>query len=211
MSREAAKISKDSTRSALLQTGARIIREKGYNHAGLQEILQMSGVPKGSFYHFFASKEDFGMAIIDCDAEAHDQEMERYFGNVSLSPLEKLRHYFAAKCEGFESLRCREGCLLGNLGQELADQNETFRLRIEAFFAHWRSQLANQLAQAQAAGEIPAHLEPNQLADFLVNSWEGALMQMKVRKDSTPLHIFMDLIFGTLLPIQQTHPGVDRG
>lgn len=204
MSREAAKVTKDSTRSALLHAGARIIREKGYNHAGLQEILQISGVPKGSFYHFFASKEEFGLAIIASDTEAHNQEMERYFGDLSLSPLQRLRRYFEAKCEGFESLRCREGCLLGNLGQELADQNETFRLRIEAFFANWRSQLAVHLAEAQLAGEIPTHLEPNRLADFLVNSWEGALMQMKVRKDSTPLHIFMDLIFGTLLPTQQT-------
>jgi TetR/AcrR family transcriptional regulator, transcriptional repressor for nem operon len=203
MSREAAKVTKDSTRSALLHAGARIIREKGYNHAGLQEILQISGVPKGSFYHFFASKEDFGLAIINCDAQTHDQEMERYFGDLSLSPLARLRCYFAAKCANFESLGCREGCLLGNLGQELADQNETFRLRIEAFFANWRSQLAQCLAQAQATGEIPTQIEPNRLADFLVNSWEGALMQMKVRKDSTPLHIFMDLIFGSLLPVQQ--------
>lgn len=191
--------SKDTTRVTLIQEGTRIIREKGYNNTGLQEVLQASGVPKGSFYHFFHSKEDFGLAIIGHDAEEHNIQLERYLGDESVSPMQRLRHYFEDKCESLESLRCREGCLLGNLGQELADQNEAFRVRIEQFFADWRVRLAQCLKQAQSAGELPSHLDADKLALFWLNSWEGALLQMKISKNPTPLRVFMDFMFGPLL------------
>jgi TetR/AcrR family transcriptional repressor of nem operon len=190
---------RETTRLTLIRTGLGIIREKGFNNSGLQEILQASGVPKGSFYHFFASKEDFGLAIIEYDAGEHQREMERFLGDTSCGAVERLRRYFEAKCRYFESRRHREGCLLGNLGQELADQNETFRVRIERFFADWCAALAGCLKEAQKAREIPAHLSPDSLAAFLVNSWEGAITQMKITKRTEPLQLFMDFVFGVLL------------
>ncbi|WP_218082669.1 TetR/AcrR family transcriptional regulator [Anthocerotibacter panamensis] len=190
---------KDGTRVALIRVGLRILREKGYNHTGLQEILQASGVPKGSFYHFFDSKEAFGLAIIDHDIQEHHLLLERYLKDPTLSPVQRLYRYFADKCTDFATLHCREGCLLGNLGQELADQNETFRVRIEQFFRDWQARLAQCLKEAQQAGEIPAHLDTEQLAGFWINSWEGALLQMKITKSPAPLHAFMDVMFGTLL------------
>jgi TetR/AcrR family transcriptional repressor of nem operon len=190
---------REDTRQVLIATGARIIREKGYNHAGLQEILQASGVPKGSFYHFFGSKEQFGLAVIEADAEAHDRELARFLDDRALAPLERLSRYFLYKCEVFESIRCREGCLLGNLGQELADQNETFRARIERFFADWQRAIADCLREAKSKSELPPDLDPDALAGFLVSSWEGAVLQMKVAKDTTPLRRFHTFVFGALL------------
>jgi TetR/AcrR family transcriptional repressor of nem operon len=67
---------KEDTKLALIKAGRRIIVEKGYNHAGIQEVLQAVGVPKGSFYHFFSSKEEFGLAIIEYDSQMHDRIVE---------------------------------------------------------------------------------------------------------------------------------------
>ncbi|MBE9192968.1 TetR family transcriptional regulator C-terminal domain-containing protein [Gloeocapsopsis crepidinum LEGE 06123] len=190
---------KDTTKLALLKTGARFLKEKGYNHTGIQEVLQATGVPKGSFYYYFKSKEDFGLEIVKHDACEHNQVLDKYLKDETLSPLTRLRQYFAAKCEEFASLQCREGCLLGNLGQELADQNERFRLRLEEIFAAWRDRYIDCLQQAQAVGEISPDLDVRILADFCLNSWEGALQQMKVTKSPVPLQTFMSVMFDVVL------------
>ncbi|AGY60145.1 TetR/AcrR family transcriptional regulator [Gloeobacter kilaueensis] len=191
--------SRESTKQLLIRTGHRILREKGYSGTGLQEVLQSCNVPKGSFYHFFASKEDFGLAIIDYDAAQHKQELDSYLEDEHYTPLVRLRRYFEMKCQYFQARRHREGCLVGKLAQELAEQNETFRVRIERFFADWESDIARCLVRAQQAGEIPLHLDAHNLAAFLINSWEGALAQMKVNRSTLPLQIFMDFSFKILL------------
>jgi len=190
---------KDTTKMALLKTGARFFREKGYNHTGIQEVLQTTGVPKGSFYYYFKSKEDFGLEIINNDASEHNWVLDSYLNDETLTPLTRLRRYFEAKCEEFTSLQCREGCLLGNLGQELADQNERFRLRLEEIFAQWRDRYVECLQQAQDTGEIPPHLDVRVLGEFCLNSWEGALQQMKVSKSPAPLKAFITVMFDLVL------------
>lgn len=190
---------KDTTKIALLKTGTRFLKEKGYNHTGIQEILQATGVPKGSFYYYFKSKEDFGLEIIENDAREHNQFLDKYLKDETISPLTRLQRYFEAKYEEFASLQCREGCLLGNLGQELADQNERFRLRLESIFAEWRDRYIDCLQQAQAIGELSPDLDVHILADFCLNSWEGALQQMKVTKSPAPLQTFMSVMFDVVL------------
>ncbi len=192
-------MNKETTKVTLLKTGARFLREKGYNHTGIQEVLQEAGVPKGSFYYYFKSKEDFGLEIINHDACEHNRVLETYLKDETLTPLTRLRRYFEDKCSEFESLHYREGCLLGNIGQELADQNERFRLRLFEIFADWRDRYVECLQQAQDVGEIPSHLDVRLLADFCVNSWEGALQQMKVSKSSVPLKTFITIMFDVVL------------
>ncbi|MEA5506856.1 TetR family transcriptional regulator C-terminal domain-containing protein [Halotia wernerae UHCC 0503] len=192
-------MNKETTKIALLKIGASFLRQKGYNNTGIQEVLQAIGVPKGSFYYYFNSKEDFGLEIINNDALEHNRVLERYLGNETFTPLTRLRRYFEDKCSEFELLECREGCLLGNIGQELADQNERFRLRLKDIFAEWSDRYVDCLQQAQDAGEIPSHLDVRILAEFCVNSWEGALQQMKVSKSSAPLKTFITIMFDVVL------------
>jgi TetR/AcrR family transcriptional regulator, transcriptional repressor for nem operon len=190
---------KEDTRLALIRAGRRIIVEKGYNHAGIQEILLMTGIPKGSFYHFFSSKEEFGLAIIDYDSQMHDRIVEKYLADTSLSPLNRLKRYFTFKLEEFETLQYREGCLFGNLSQEMADQNDRFRLRLQEATARWRDQFADCIKAAQAAGEISKRHKAKDLAEFCLNSWEGALLQMKVAKSDLPLKNYIQFMFGVIL------------
>jgi TetR/AcrR family transcriptional repressor of nem operon len=191
--------SKETTKAALLKSGRRIIVEKGYNHTGIQEVLQDVGVPKGSFYHFFDSKEDFGLAIINYDADIHARVVEQYLSDTTLSPLSRIRRYFDDKLKEFKSLRYREGCLFGNLSQEMADQNERFRTRLQEVLMQWRARFAQCLQEAQAAGEISSHWDTQELAEYCLNSWEGALLQMKVTKSDKPLKAFIKVTFETVL------------
>lgn len=190
---------KDNTRLALIRAGRHFFVEKGFNHTGIQEILQTVGIPKGSFYHFFSSKEEFGLAVIDYDAQMHEQIVDRYLHDTSLSPLNRIKQYFAVKLEEFESLQYREGCLFGNLSQEMADQNERFRLRLHEATSQWRDRFAECIREAQVVGEISATQAASDLADFCLNSWEGALLQMKVTKSDVPLKTFIQFMFGVVL------------
>jgi TetR/AcrR family transcriptional repressor of nem operon len=192
-------LAKKDTRLALIKAGRQFIVEKGYNHAGIQEILQAVGVPKGSFYHFFGSKEEFGLAIIDYDSQMHDRIVEQYLNDPSLSPMNRLKRYFAFKVEEFETLQYREGCLFGNLSQEMADQNELFRLKLQEATDRWRDQFAECIQAAQTIGEISTEYQAKMLSEFCLNSWEGALLKMKVSKSDAPLKNYMQFMFGVIL------------
>jgi TetR/AcrR family transcriptional regulator, transcriptional repressor for nem operon len=190
---------KEDTKLALIKAGRQIIVEKGYNHTGIQEILLEAAVPKGSFYHFFSSKEEFGLAIINYDSQMHDRIVEQYLEDTSLSPLDRLKRYFTFKLEEFETLQYREGCLFGNLSQEMADCNEAFRVRLQAATDRWRDQFTACIQAAQTAGEISKQHQAKDLAEFCLNSWEGALLHMKVTKSDAPLKNYIQFMFGVIL------------
>lgn len=192
-------LNKKDTKLALIKVGRQFIVEKGYNHTGIKEVLKVVGVPKGSFYHFFDSKEEFGLAIIDYDSQMHDLVVEKYLKDTDLSPLNRLKQYFTFKLEEFESLQYREGCLFGNLSQEMSDQSEQFRERLEVATQRWRDQFADCIKAAQSAGEISKKQSAQDLAEFCLNSWEGALLQMKVTKSDAPLKNYIQFMFGVIL------------
>lgn len=177
----------------------RVFLEKGYNHAGIEAILQEAGVPKGSFYYYFSSKEDFGVQVIDRFAECYRTEMDRHLGNTALSPLERLRSAVEAACQRLESQSCRNGCLVGNLSQEMAAQSEVFRTRLVEIFEEWVERYAECFREAQAIGEIPDHLEPRTLAEFWLSGWQGAILRAKTIRSTAPLRNLLSIVFGSIL------------
>ncbi len=190
---------KETPRTALLEAGTQIFLEKGYNKAGIQEIVRAAKVPKGSFYYYFQSKEDFGLQVIDHFVQAYNATLERYLTDETLSPLSRLRQQAEFYCEQLETLQCRRGCLMGNIGQELADQSEIFRSRIAAVFSGWRELYAACLKQAQKAGEIAQHLDIEAIAEFYVSGWEGAVLQGKLTRSTVPVRRFIQLMFEQVL------------
>jgi TetR/AcrR family transcriptional repressor of nem operon len=188
-----------STRAALLEAGVQIILEKGYHHTGIQEVLQAAGVPKGSFYYYFKSKADFGLAVIAHFATAYTARLEQYLGDTTHRPLTRLRRHLEHTLARFESRGCRGGCLIGNLSQELADQSDVFCAPLEAVLHSWRERYASLFREAQAQGELGSELDPQQVADFYLNSFEGALLRAKVSKSPEPLRLFMGCMFDGVL------------
>jgi TetR/AcrR family transcriptional repressor of nem operon len=192
-------MSKEKTKTTLLEAGKRIFMEKGYNNSGIESILQAAGVPKGSFYYYFDSKESFGLEVLNRFAEYYDMRLDQYLGDESLSPLERLRKYFESGIDQLESKQCRNGCLVGNLSQEMADQSEVFRARLEEIFEGWVDRYADCLEQARKAGEIPAHLDARELAEFWLNCWQGAILRAKTMRSIAPLRTFLKTMFGYVL------------
>lgn len=200
---------KEKTRDLLIEAGKKIFLEKGYNSSGIESIVQEAGVPKGSFYYYFASKEDFGLRVLDRFAECIGDRQERVLADASTPPLDRLRDYFEAVSQMLLSDQCRKGCLVGNLSQEMADQSEAFRARLEEIFESWVDRYAACLDEALQAGEIRPDLCVRELAEFWLNSWQGAILRAKTMRSPAPLKTFLNVMFGQILqarPVEGDQP-----
>jgi TetR/AcrR family transcriptional repressor of nem operon len=186
------------TRRTILEAGIRSILKKGYDQSGLTEILREAGVPKGSFYYYFASKEDFGLQLIEHWLE-HYGEAEASLREATLSPLTRVRRFFEARCRLFKRLRQEHGTVVGMCLLEMATHNETFRCRVERILADWQEQLTGCLTEAQRVGEIAPDRDARTLAEFCLISWEGAVQRARTIQDTTPLDLFFRVIFETFL------------
>lgn len=184
-------------RNQLIQVGKQIIVQQGFKAASLNDILTTAGVPKGSFYYYFASKEDFGLAIIDDFAQKND--LKYLLEDQQFSPLTRLRNFFDLKIAEMENCQCTDGCLIGNLAQELSAQNELFRDRLKGVFAEWERYFAQCLQEAYEVGEIDKERNFVDLASFIVSSWEGAILQAKVTKSVLPMKTFVYILFRQIL------------
>jgi len=190
---------KVTTKAALVDAGTRLILEQGYHQTGIQDVLQAAGVPKGSFYYYFPSKEAFGQAVIAQFAEAYLVRLEQYLGDTTARPLTRLRRHHEDLLARFERRGCRGGCLIGNLSQELADQHPRLRAQLDAVLTSWRARYAQLFREAQAVGELRADRDPEALADFYLDSFEGALLRAKVSKSPAPLRVFLTYMFDGVL------------
>jgi len=183
------------TRSEIIRAGMGIIARHGYNSTGIEAILKQAGVPKGSFYHYFSSKQEFGLQVLDHFASGIERIFSTMLSDASLSPLARLRKCVESLVVRFEDNNCGVGCLVANLGQELADQNEEFRQRLAWIFRSWMRLFEQCLREARSAGEIPAQSSPELLAEVFISGFEGALLVSKVMKSSAPLRNFIDFYF----------------
>jgi len=183
----------------IVLAGLDIILSKGFNATGVEAILKQANVPKGSFYNFFSSKEEFGLAIIDRYISEAGELFRPIFSDESLPAMERVRKSFEILIARFESNDCSKGCLLGNLSLEMSDQYEKIRQRLEQSLQIWTGALSGLIQQAQREKTIPADLEPEMLAESLIAFFQGALLRAKVKKSSETLQNFMYLIFDRFL------------
>ncbi len=183
----------------ILQVGLDIILTKGFNGTGVEAILKQANVPKGSFYNFFSSKEEFGLAIIDKYVTEIGGRFHAIFNDESLPPLERIRKSFETLIARFEGNDCSKGCLIGNLSLEMSDQFETIRQRLEQSLQGWTKSLSRLLLHAQKEKTIPEDLDPEMLAENLISSFQGALLRSKVKKSPEPLKNFIYLYFDRFL------------
>ncbi len=187
------------TRAGIISIGMELISLYGYNATGIDAVLKKVGVPKGSFYHYFGSKEEFGLAVIDHFVEHYTQELDTFLNDKKVSPLKRIRNYLEHGLAGLAENQCTKGCLIGNLAQELADQNERFRARLDDIFRAWMERLAACLREAQRSGEIAKGIKPAVMAEFILSGWEGAILRAKLMKSPEPLRDFIDTLFATAL------------
>src|SRR4030095_3762433 len=152
-----------ATKRRLLEVGLATLLERGYNATGIQDLLVATSVPKGSFYHHFASKEDFALQVVDrYVAEVHAL-LDASLGDLERTPLERVRAFFE-RLTAMYAAQGYLGSLLGLLSQELAAVNTAFRRRIEGAFDGIARKLAEALEEARRRGDLPAETDPLQAA-----------------------------------------------
>ena len=190
---------KENTKQRILEIGAEIIHRNGFNHTGIQEILSAAGVPKGSFYNYFKSKEDFGLHVIDYYAGFFSLVSKEILEDETLSPLARIRRLLEWFIDFFKSKDYAYGCPVGNLAQEMGDLNPAFREKLKGALDSMIDMYAQLLAGAQREGEISQRLDVRETAHFLVSSWHGALIHMKARKSPAPLKNHFRFLFEHVL------------
>jgi TetR/AcrR family transcriptional repressor of nem operon len=172
----------------------------GYSGTGLAELLEAAGVPKGSFYNHFGSKEAFGIELVRRYYDEHDRLLASLIAQVDRSPLERLRSYFDELLRrAADASPQARGCLLGMFALEMSGSSEPLRQAVGNAFARWQARVAELLRQAQTAGELDPERDPQPLAAMLLEGWEGALMRSRVSRDLDGLHDFVDIAFSRLL------------
>ena len=188
------------TRRALVWCGTELLTERGFQVTGIDEVLKRVGVPKGSFYHFFANKHEFGEAVIQNYVEYYARKMARIFDDESTSPLSRLRAFVEDAKRGMLKYGYRRGCLIGNLGQELASLDEPFREQLEAVLTSWERRVEGCLRQAIDAGELASDSDAAAISRFFWIGWEGAVLRAKLTRNAEPLNQFASMFFAMLVP-----------
>lgn len=192
-------MSKRDTKSELIKAGMELFATQGYTATGVGAVLKRAGVPKGSFYHYFSSKEDFGLAVIESFSGRFLARLDVFLSDETASPRNRLRIFLDRGLEQLAEHECSVGCLIGDLGQELAAHSEHLRHRLDTIFLSWRERFATCVREAQQIGELSASLDPQITAGFILSGWEGAVLSAKVRKSPQPVREFIDMLFATVL------------
>jgi TetR/AcrR family transcriptional regulator, transcriptional repressor for nem operon len=188
------------TREALIRSGLAALTEKNFSAVGLDEMLRSVNVSKGSFYHYFDSKEAFGSELIERYAAYFANKLDRFLLNRERAPLQRMRDFMENAEAGMARHAFRRGCLVGNLGQEMSALPESYRTQLVAVFADWEARVRTCLLEAQARGDIGASADCAQLATFFWIGWEGAVLRAKLEQGPLALHIFAAGFFAALRP-----------
>ncbi|WP_162240929.1 TetR/AcrR family transcriptional regulator [Bradyrhizobium tropiciagri] len=190
-------MARPSVREQLIEAGLQTLHRHGFNGTGVQDITDAAGVPKGSFYNHFESKEALAL-----------EALERYWQNgaarrgqlsdTSVDPVERLRRFF----RGLSDLAIRQsfqtGCMIGNFSAELSVQSKEVRDRLAEIYAAWSRSIESCVREAEKAGRVQPRLPAATIATFLVNAWEGAVLRSKVEQDKSPFDQFERVVFASI-------------
>lgn len=195
-------MARTNTREEIIRKGAELIHAQGFNATGLQQILQAAGIPKGSFYFYFKSKEDFGLEIINYFNAAISSIFTRYLSDKKIPPLKRLEKLFEFFEAAFQKSGYALGCPIGNLSLELADTNERLRLHLVGVIETLIAQIELCLQEAKREKSIPASFNTADTARFIFHGFEGAVLHMKVVKSIEPFQAFRSYLTGYLKNIK---------
>ncbi|PKM37434.1 TetR family transcriptional regulator C-terminal domain-containing protein [Methylotuvimicrobium sp. KM2] len=178
---------KQINRDNLLNQGVKLLMEQGYHGTGLKEILDAVKIPKGSFYNYFGSKENFGAEVIQHYIEPFIKQLDTYLEHSNGDALSALKRYYHDLIAEAEKQSFKGGCLLGNLMGEIGDTSEICQKALQSAVTRYRNIMRSALAQAQQQGTVRSDLTAEEMADLLLNTWQGALLRMKIEQSSEPL------------------------
>ncbi|WP_420574171.1 TetR family transcriptional regulator C-terminal domain-containing protein [Kordia sp.] len=185
---------KKQTVDNILAIGTELVLKKGYNNLGIQEVLTTAKIPKGSFYYYFKSKEDFGVQLIKYYSEYSLKILNHYLKDETKNPRERLLTFFNDMKNVYSANGFKEGCLLGNCSLELSDLSETFSNVIASELDKWQDCFELCIAEGQTSGVIRNDKEAADMANFLLSGWEGAILRMKSSKNDDSIEVYIQFV-----------------
>lgn len=191
-------MSKPSLREDILKAGLKVMFRSGYTGATVRDICEAAGAPQGSFTNHFRSKEAFAKEVLDRYFANLQRTVKKALEDKSLTPRQRLQRYLDTISDVLAGDKWNRGCLIGDFSIETASESKLLRQRLEAIFQDWRAPFAACIAEAQAADEIDSTFDPMDLAEFLLASWEGAILRMKVERGPAALDRFKNIVFQTV-------------
>ncbi|HWW81682.1 MAG TPA: TetR family transcriptional regulator C-terminal domain-containing protein [Steroidobacteraceae bacterium] len=192
-------MAKPSNRDKLLTEGLRVVHERGFAGAGVRDIVAAAGVPQGSFTNHFASKEAFGLEIINLYFSSSGPMLDSTLRNAALTPLARVRAYVDANMDRLNETGMRNGCLFGNFIAEASEHSEAIRQRIVAILAGIERAIAVCLREAVAARELPRDFECDEIAAFVMSGLQGATLLAKAQRSPQPMECFKHTLFTKIL------------
>ena len=191
-------VPKPSNRDRILEAGLKVMFRNGYVGAGVRDIVAEAPAPQGSFTNHFRSKEEFAREVLDLYFDDLKRLVAETLGTRPARPRQRLRRYLDIITDRLAGAEFSRGCLIGDFSLEAAPQSEMLRTRLAEIFAEWRAPFAACIAEGQGAGKIATTFAPQELAEFLLSSWEGAILRMKVERNAEPLERFKRIVFETV-------------
>jgi TetR/AcrR family transcriptional regulator, transcriptional repressor for nem operon len=169
--------------------------ERGFHACSVQDITEAAGVPKGSFYNHFKSKEALAAEVLTQYGKGNTDRS--ILTNSEVAALTRLKRHFAALNEYFS--RCNDGCLVGKLMAEVSADTPQIRERLVSVLSVWGRQISSAIAEGQKQGSIRKDLKADDLAAFLIDSYEGAILRTRVEKNPRALKSFVKVVFSSIV------------
>jgi Transcriptional regulator len=170
----------------------------GYQAASVRDICAAAGAPQGSFTNHFRSKEAFAVEVLDRYFDYLKGLVSEALNDETFTPRQRLKRYLDIITEKLERDRWMIGCLIGDFSLQASSHSRLLRKQLDAIFREWRTMFASCIAAAQSAGEVDSQFEATELAEFLLASWEGAILRMKVERSPAALERFKSIVFETV-------------
>jgi TetR/AcrR family transcriptional repressor of nem operon len=181
------------TRRTILDTAQRIMGGKGFSAVGLNEILSTAEVPKGSFYHYFESKDALGEELLKTYFEDYLAEMDRTLAMPGQSAAQRLMNYWLQWTQTQQSLDCQGKCLAVKLGAEVSDLSESMRQALKAGTAEIIGRLARTIDAGLADGSLEVHGTADETAQNLYQLWLGASVMAKIVRNAQPFEAALQM------------------
>ena len=177
------------TKQRILAVGESLIMSRGFSDLGLSEILGTAKVPKGSFYHYFQSKEGFGVALLERYFADYDERLTTLFADQATPMRARILSYFVYWREKSATHECHNTCLAVKLAAEVSDLSEPMRCTLAQGMGRITAQIADAIKLAQIEGSVSAQKDAPELAELLYSMWVGASLVAKVKRSLLPLDL----------------------
>ncbi|HEY4457711.1 MAG TPA: TetR family transcriptional regulator C-terminal domain-containing protein [Pseudonocardiaceae bacterium] len=189
-------MARQSLREDIVDAALDQFHTHGFNAAGVKDITDAAGAPKGSFYNHFESKE--ALAVVTLQRYGTTRRLDE-LGDASVPALRRLREHFQFLREENEARDYTRGCLIGDFGVEIGDHSDAIRGAVRDSFANWADALAGAIADGQRDGTIRTGIEAATTARFVLAAWEGTLISMRAERSSAAFDDFFEVVFGSIL------------